>query len=72
MMYFCVQQAGWLQHKNKHVFIHTDDFHAYIPISFMRNLSHAAFIWLSTLASKTEHNQYHTDQNASKTKTILP
>lgn len=29
-------------------------------------------IWLSTLASKAKHSQYHRDENASKTKRIIP
>lgn len=47
---------------------HTDDFHAYIPVSEIPVT--CCIICLSTLASKTKHNQYHRDQNASKTNTI--
>lgn len=39
---------------------------------FYEILITCCIIWLSTLASKTKHNQYHRDQNASKTNTTLP
>lgn len=52
----------------------TDGFHAHISAYFMRYSSHAALSYLShaTLASKAKNSQYHRDQNASKTNTVIP